>query len=112
MPKRILCAMLTVACLLAVARSTGAIDAPPWDGPKDLETKYRQDWYACYTEAEKTVPPLKIQVTGPIDDVVIAAKSREKAVNDLVLACLGARGYTPTYGIAPAAVPRPTAPAK
>ncbi len=106
-------AVTMLCCLLAAATSAVAVDTPPWDGPKNLETKYRQDWYACYTEAEKTMPPVNLQVSGDqsMYAVGIAIAARNKSVGDLALACLGARGYSQTQDKVPAVAPAVVPPA-
>src|SRR5262249_44593108 len=70
------------------------------NGPTALEVKLQQDWYACYADAEKTVPSISVQASGDYGymSVIAAAKLREKQVQDLAHACMRARGYTSSSG--------------
>jgi hypothetical protein len=72
------------------------IEAPPWHGPASLENQFRKDWYACYSESEKTVPTMSVQASGEhgVYAVYAAMKGREKQVYNLAVACIQARGYT------------------
>ena len=87
--------LLAPVWLLALAPPSLAIDTPTFTGPKHLEAKYRQDWYACYSEAERTVPAVNVQAAGQqaISSVAIALAVRNKSVENLAFACMGARGY-------------------
>jgi len=88
-------AALTVLLIFGVPLSASAIEAPAWSGPKDHEAKYRQDWYACYSEAERTVPAVSVQAAGQqsMTTVALALAMRSNSVRDLTLACMRARGY-------------------
>lgn len=103
---RIRLGRLGTATMLAIVLGSGfapsvfAIEAPDWTGPKDLEPKYRRDWYSCLTEAEKTVPPIGVNAGGSqgLAGVALAVKARNRSVTDVVSACMRARGYTWTSG--------------
>jgi len=94
--------VFSLFCLLTqlaiVTSDAVGIDAPPWTGPKEKEANYRTDWYACYRDAEKTVPPLNVQATGEqaLYVAAIAMASRNRSVADLTVACMQSLGYATT----------------
>jgi hypothetical protein len=90
----IVCSMFCLLVITPLAAS--ALDAPTFSGPKESEAKYRTDWYACYRDAEKTVPP-SVQATGEqgVMVVAVAVAARNKSVADLTVACMRSLGYVP-----------------
>lgn len=87
--------ILSLGALLLTPPGASAIATPPWTGPKDLEPKFRADWYACYRDAEKSVPPISVQGAGEQGAVavVLALNSRNQSVADLTVACMHSLGY-------------------
>ena len=88
----------TLGLILMVPSVALGIERPVWIGLKSLEAKYRQDWYACYSEAEKTIPAVNLQAVGEgsMTTVAMALAVRGNSVRDLALACMDARGYVAT----------------
>ena len=108
MPRRWLSIVCMVSLLLITPLAASAINAPPFTGSGDQEPKYRADWYDCYRDAEKTVPPITVQGGGQQGAVAVAVAvaSRNKSVFDLAVACMQSRGYEvelppPTTGVKP-----------
>ncbi len=104
------CIVLAMLCCLLVGPvSALALEAPAWSGSKQHEAKFRQDWYACYSEAQKTVPPVNLQVAGTqsMVTVALALEDRNRAVQDLTMACMAARGYVIPEKAAPVDPPGP-----